>query len=117
MIHFTTLEQSKKLLDLGINPITCDATYYPYEAQLLRITQDKAITNNLFSFRNGYVVPCWSDGALMELLAKDNQIEITMKLVPYGKEFKVTLLHTTFKSAYLTEALLNALCWVSKTKK
>lgn len=116
MIHFTSLEQSKKLLELGIDPTTCDATYHPNSPVFLTVGQDLAITKNLPRFTDGQVVPCWSDGALLDLLTKDCMIEITKKVIPYFNEYTVThsLLYTKFKSHSLTDALFDMLCWIKQ---
>lgn len=74
---YTTVKQAKKLMELGIDPKTCDMTYtqiahregeevvQEFEASL---GQDIAISHDLFSFRNGYTIPCWSLVALLNLI-------------------------------------------------
>lgn len=70
MKHYTTIEQSKKLLELGL-PVDsadmtwrkdCDNRYCPI------VGLDVSIKHKLFSFRYGYSIPCWSIGALLELI-------------------------------------------------
>lgn len=72
--NFTTPEQSKRLLELGVPADSADF-YYEERASLsgkweykLHIGECVAIKHNLFSYRNGYVVPCWSVGRLMEII-------------------------------------------------
>lgn len=74
---YTDLEQSKKLAEIltvesadmtwkQVDLITGDLAWEP----LLGI--DVAIKDNLFSYRNGYTIPCWSLAALLDvLIAKD----------------------------------------------
>lgn len=70
--YYTTIEQSMHLLDLGLNPKTCNKSYWLDEQKQwqLKDEQDVAITHDLFSFRNHYVYPCWSVGALIDLIPK-----------------------------------------------
>ena len=80
MIHYTTIEQSKKLVELGLNPDTADMCYIAhselvgiYEPFCKKIEKDD--------------VPCWSLGALMDLLlpsiqtgeGMQNQYEIDIR--------------------------------------
>ena len=75
MNNYTTIEQSKKLIELGLDPKTADMYYeqeigrktdMPYYA--VKVGKSLAIEQNLFSFRNGYEIPCWSLGALIDLM-------------------------------------------------
>ena len=68
----TTVEQSKHLIELGLNPTIADMTYkkvadslFEYE---LQVGLDVSIKDNLFSSRNWYVVPAWSLSALLRLI-------------------------------------------------
>ena len=72
---YTTVEQAKKLVELGVDPKTCDMSYtmvthtlggnFVFEPKL---GQDAAITFDLFSYRNGYTIPCWSLNALFAIM-------------------------------------------------
>lgn len=61
----TTIEQSRGLLELGIDPNTADMTWVEGD---LFIGLDPAIEHNLFAFRKGILVPAWSLDALLDLL-------------------------------------------------
>ncbi len=67
---YTTIEQSDKLVALGLDPQTCDMSYWMdnNKEYQIKIGKDVAIAHNLFSFRNGYVKPCWSLVALLNLI-------------------------------------------------
>ena len=70
MNNYTTIEQSKKLIELGLDPKTADM-YYEQEIGRktdVKVGKSLAIEQNLFSFRNGYEIPCWSLGALIDLM-------------------------------------------------
>ena len=73
-LGWTTLEEAKQLMEAGLDPNTADMYYEKTEEEprWKSITgKDSAIAMNLFSYRNGYVVPCWSIGALIELFPTD----------------------------------------------
>ena len=70
---YTDLEQSKKLTEIlslesadmtweQVDLITGDFAWEP----LLGL--DVTIKDNLFSYRNGYTIPCWSLAALLDVL-------------------------------------------------
>lgn len=72
--NFTTIEQSKKLLELGIPANSADCYWEQCSDSLTGdweykcfVGKSSAIKNNLFSFRNGYTVPCWSLGNLIKI--------------------------------------------------
>lgn len=74
--NFTTPEQSKRLLELGVPADSADC-YYEKNASLSGeweyepcIGECVAIKQNLFSYRNGYIIPCWSVGRLVEIICK-----------------------------------------------
>lgn len=72
MKHYTTIEQSKKLVELGLNPDTADMKWYYWKDEIdapkvPTLGFDKAV---LESYKNTQAVylPCWSLGALLEVL-------------------------------------------------
>ena len=71
MIHYTSVEQAKKLVELGLKPTTADMWYDSPDKDYFspHVGQNVSITRDLFSFREGYVIPCWSLGALIEVMA------------------------------------------------
>ena len=74
----TTIEQSKKLIKLGINVNTADMTYNAIVVSgedkmlingwKLKVGLDSEIKDNDFSYRNGYTIPAWSLSALLDIL-------------------------------------------------
>jgi hypothetical protein len=64
-MNYTTIEQSKKLLELGLNPETADMWWTPLNWQLteyyVEVKQDGIGTPK-------NPLPCWSLGALLELI-------------------------------------------------
>ena len=75
LYNYTDVEQSKRLMEAGLDPNTADMywatetgrnTGGKYWAPKLGLSP--SIQSNLFSFRNGYELPCWSFAALFALL-------------------------------------------------
>lgn len=71
---FTSLEQSHKLAEV-LPHESADMTWEQVAHNLTedfqwepKIGLDVAIKENLFSYRNGYVLPCWSLAALLSVL-------------------------------------------------
>lgn len=69
----TTPEQSKRLLELGV-PADSANYYYQKTANFFGeweyipyIGESVAFKWDLFSYRKGYIIPCWSVGRLMEI--------------------------------------------------
>lgn len=77
MKSYTDIEQSRKLAKI-LSLETADMTYCAItegmrEKMLIKDWQvniglDVAIKENLFSYRNGYMFPCWSLSALLSVL-------------------------------------------------
>lgn len=68
--NFTTPEQSKRLLELGLPANSADMYYQKTKQEddyELFVGESIAIKENLFSYRYGYSIPCWSVGRLMEI--------------------------------------------------
>ena len=77
MKAYTDLEQSKRLVeilplksaDMTWEQITQDLTGdFTWEPAM---GLNEAITYNLFSFKKGYILPCWSLAALLEVINDD----------------------------------------------
>ena len=66
MKHYTTIEQSKKLLELGLNPDTADMYYTNQdEKPMFGYNATTAEIHKKYKF---LYMSCWSTGALIELL-------------------------------------------------
>lgn len=69
MKAYTDLEQSKKLAE--ILPVeSADMTWVQVDDHTWKPTigLDAAIKGNLFSYRNGYILPCWSLSTLFSFV-------------------------------------------------
>jgi len=72
---YTTVEQAKHLLELGVDPKThdmywntvCDDLHSEWYKKIY-VGKEASIMNGLFSFKNGYTVPAWSLQGLLSLI-------------------------------------------------
>ena len=79
-IGWTTIDEAKRLVAAQVDLNSADMSYV--EGPLgwaLSASPSLAVKNNLFSFRYGYEQPCWSLGALLQLIPK--------QIVLYGVTF------------------------------
>ncbi len=118
MIYYTTTEQSKKLVELGLNPDTAD----------MSIVKDNTYCNGLAAF-NGVTlcqnyheikdktnyIPCWSLGALLEVMPDGVQtnsnrtgVSVDITFVHNGV---VTDNHRVKNNTYI-EAAYNMVVWL-----
>lgn len=75
-MNYTSIEQSEKLLKLGVNPETADMHYpdYYFDGNAngpCNTSYKEQIENLIHNFINPNtkrIVPCWSVGALLELI-------------------------------------------------
>ena len=86
LYNYTDVEQSKRLMAAGLDPKTADmhwttetgrSTGGQYYKPMLGWSP--AVYQNLFSFRNGYELPCWSFPALFALLPVIDRDEPQLK--------------------------------------
>ena len=78
----TTVEQSKKLLELGLKPETADMKHIPYSIYAVQKHYDDG-----FGFEDKYYLPAWSLHRLMELNSANIMEEDVIVLSydnPYG---------------------------------
>lgn len=120
-MNYTTLEQSKKLLELGLDPKTADM-YYAHFIRMGSDTYDE--TEPLIGeFDYPYEFPCWSLGVLIDLMPHEikedgdtYRLLITHKLAQYPR------LTTLWPSLYNShadstfEAAYNMMVWLLENK-
>lgn len=66
--HFTTPEQSKRLMGLGVPADSADCYYYLYdvEGEHIQVFDEKSKQAQIFG-NNQIYLPCWSVGRLIEI--------------------------------------------------
>lgn len=123
MTHYTSIEQSKHLLDLGLDPKTADMCWTKYI--------DNGVITSLHATIDYGIVPidypCWSLAALVEVMPKSIIDEYTSKgwlgmcllyysswrwIVYYSNEdIDSPAIHEE-KGETLLEATYNMVCWL-----
>lgn len=95
----TSIEQSKKLIDLGVNIYTADMNYH-----LLDDEWKLSIGLNIDSLKYiypKYYIPAWSLGRLIELLPKEYRCDIDfqncLETIYFGKQDNFEELIETIK--------------------
>jgi len=128
MTHYTSIEQSKKLVELGLNPDTADMYYFcdPTPAGNVMhptlIIVEKHLHSRLPEYDKGDI-PCWSLGALLELMpasieeVKDHNVDLTlghMKDMWYLAYFDWTGLQHghNINSDTLIKTAFEMVCWL-----
>lgn len=73
--NYTDVEQAKQLAKLGLDPNTSDMYYETVTSPQTgrsyyhtKLGSSPAIQRELYSYRKGYIIPCWSVGALLKVL-------------------------------------------------
>lgn len=118
MQHYTTIEQSKKLVELGLNPKTADMIWTPLNWQLteyyIEVKQDGINTPK-------NPIPCWSLGALLELMPEIFEDENDRGCNPcLSKGYDTDMWHCLYRSSiYITDwyespidAAFQMVCWL-----
>ena len=134
--HYTTIEQSKKLLELGLNPESADIVYIvkrndcrdPWElaakepGNVYTCLKDFDITMCL----SDYAIPCWSLGSLLDVMPKSledkvNYYEITVYYSKSESEWylgyiTIDMRRTleVFHNTSLIEAAYSMVLWLLK---
>jgi len=67
-MNYTTIEQSKKLLDLGLNPNTADMWYHGHRSPWESGRKYDNEPSTFYGICPNWDYPCWSVGALLKLL-------------------------------------------------
>ena len=73
MQYYTSIEQSKKLLELGLNSETADMLWEQHFFEIPYVTVKPYTTKGRSII--SHILPCWSLGALMELMPKIKEDE------------------------------------------
>lgn len=126
MTHYTTVEQSKKLLELGLSEKTADMVYLMYadsenhtpgfEGAVPMILRDTPINET-----NYPLLPSWSLGALLEILgshiilSSDRGVECYWRCTDlYINDYEDKTI--AFKGKTPMEAVYNMVVWCLENK-
>lgn len=125
-LGYTTLEESKQLVEAGLAVETADMSYtWDFDDSRYVITtvpaRDWIVPKYAESTKIKQVLPCWSLGALMQLLPRTINLDYNLLINP---EFWVMYRHTFSKnvklmcnsSISLIENVKDAIIWLLKNK-
>lgn len=65
--NYTTPEQSKRLLELGLPADSADCYYRDFASSRVRLIPNIRETDDKFGIDTNFLIPCWSVGRLMEI--------------------------------------------------
>lgn len=65
--NYTTHEQSKRLLELGVPVDSADCYYRNFASSRVRLIPNIRETDDKFCIDTNILIPCWSVGRLMEI--------------------------------------------------
>lgn len=118
MNNYTSQEQSKKLVELGLSPESADMWYTLYGNTTYNITlpyngEQWFLSHKRFSRRDD--IPCWSVGALEDILWK--RCFNTDLLIENGDKYWVCvsdgeIAYDTSSYASIIDALYDAIEWL-----
>ena len=121
MNHFTSIEQSKKLLELGLKAETADACYDVGDGQTKAHIEcenfTSYFTNDEFPELKDRYIPCWSVGQLLELMPKikGSKCPKLLKFIKNDKQFYVvSYKRISYTGFYKTpiEVCYETMCWL-----
>ena len=127
-MNYTSIKQSKKLLELGLKSDSADMWYHGHGSHL---ESDRTYDDEPAAYHSrfpNFDFPCWSAGALANLLPSCETIHDSRQ-APFDKTFAVIVSFTNgswFKTAYyesLLDAVYECICkmiqdgWLKKKLK
>ena len=81
----TTLEQSRRLLELGLDPKSADMLYVYFGEDDYGLEIANELDDKINKFFNAETIPAWSLSALLELMPKE--LEIVLVKTPVSGEY------------------------------
>lgn len=109
-MNYTSIEQSKKLLELGLSPESADCMWEQHNTESPYITVKPHTT--LGRSIGAHAIPCWSVGALIALLPLGTTIHSHFTSV--GVAYEIYTEKERFERLSLFEALYDIIEWLLK---
>ena len=114
-MNYTSIEQSKKLLELGLSPESADMRWTPCQDEYKKwfVAENKRIVLN---YDKKHCVPCWSIGALLKLIPKHPKFNTALRIVDRETIIWAFECHAIseyeFSGSSDLECLYNAIVWM-----
>ena len=117
-MNYTSVEQSKKLLELGLKAESADMHYIDEDEELIRVGWDAKYPPDAEH------LPAWSVGALLEVMPQTNKfhtiVDIEFNRITFEPcDDDIILDESTFHYSDgkdLLEACYNMICWLLENK-
>ena len=124
-LGWTTLEESKQLLESGLPIETADMRYSFIGEHIKEATENDyllhtgSVDKNSYTFKHKFLVPCWSLGALMQLLPRMVEQGYDLIINPqfyviYINPFSKDVKFVCDMSSFLIENVKDAIIWLLK---
>jgi hypothetical protein len=126
-LGWTTLEESQKLVEAGLPVETADMRYSFIGEHIKEATENDyllhtgSVDKNSYTFKHKFLVPCWSLGALMQLLPRVVEQGYDLIINPqfyviYINPFSKDVKFVCDMSSFLIENVKDAIIWLLKNK-
>lgn len=126
MTHYTSIEQSNRLFHLGLSPASADMDYHCLKKADVAISsipfiKDTSEVENSAYDALYYKIPCWSLGALLDVMPKLPRVEFNLVLPGVSDEPPYIAfddcrenhqVHLNFEGESPLEAAYNTVCWL-----
>lgn len=126
MTHYTSIEQSKHLLGLGLSPESADMEYHRLKETNAAISSVPFVKDETEVENSAYNalyerIPCWSLGALLDVMPKIPRVEFNLVLPGVSGEPPYIAfddcrenhqVHLNFEGSTPLEATYNMVCWL-----
>ena len=126
MIYYTSIEQSEKLLELGLSLKSADMFYNEepdeiYPKDIVDTKYPSIIREEHKHYLEEYGIPCWSLGALLEVMPKIPTVAYDLVLqgiedapsyIAFDDYSEYYAIHEDFKGNTPLEAAYNTVCWL-----
>ena len=119
-MNYTSIEQSKKLLELGLNPETADMYYEP---SIGFCTEPSEARVGEIKYAHPRSIPCWSLGALLDVMPDkieymDSECDLSLakdwvSYEGYDRyDTSYTIQPMVFKDKPLVDLLFESIIWL-----
>lgn len=107
----TTIEQSKHLLELGLDPKTADMRYAYFSETDYGLEIANEFDDRLNKFFNAITVPAWSLSALLEVMPKGAEL-IKMENDAHELYYEIDYMFTGYEDSDPITAAYEMVCWL-----
>lgn len=118
-LGWTTVEEAKQLVDAGLNPDTADMYWAPDAGTVVPTPYITKTDNETLIPAYKGAVPCWSLGALIQLLPRILEQGYALIINPqfyviYRNPFSKDVKFVSDMSSFLIENVKDAIIWLLK---